>query len=309
MPLPDPPDASPSAAPIRYRYRHTTRYEYGEDVPISHHLCHLVGRSHPAQRSRRTILTVQPSPAVRTDHRDYFGNPVTYFAVQEPHRHLVITADCEVDVHPASPPVPSRTPPWERLRDAIRAGVTKAVESDEILQYLFDSGLVRTTTDLADYARPSFPADAPVAVAAIDLMTRIHADFAFDSTATTVATPLAEVLANRRGVCQDFAHLLVGALRSIGLPARYVSGYLRTLPPPGRPRLVGVDASHAWGSVWCGGDLWLDLCPTNARVVDQDFITVAWGRDYNDVSPVRGVIHGGASHWLSVEVDVEPLPG
>lgn len=302
------PDREPPSAgePVRYRCRHTTRYEYADDVPVSHHICHLSARPHPLQRPRRGVLTVQPGPAVRADHTDYFGNPVTYIALQEPHRQLVVTAESEIEVHaaPVDPAGPS--PAWESLRDAMRAEVTSPGTPD-VLQFAFDSALVRCSGDLADYARPSFPADRPVAEAAVDLMTRIHADFAFDPTATTVATPLAEVLARRRGVCQDFAHLIVGALRSLGLPARYVSGYLRTLPPPGKPRLVGADASHAWGAVWCGGERWLDLCPTNGRVVDQDFITVAWGRDYDDVSPIRGVMHGGASHWMSVEVDVERI--
>jgi transglutaminase-like putative cysteine protease len=144
-------------------------------------------------------------------------------------------------------------------------------------------------------------------MAAIDLMHRVHKDFTFDPEATTVATPMAEVMRKRRGVCQDFAHVMVGCVRAMGLPARYVSGYLRTLPPPGQPRLVGADVSHAWASVWCGPVGWLDLCPTNDCIVNRDFITVAWGRDYDDVSPARGILVGGAGHGLTVSVDVEPL--
>lgn len=293
---------------MRYRCRHTTRYDYGEDVPVSHHVVHLTARRHPLQRCRRNLLTVQPGGnVVRADQLDYFGNPITYLAVQEPHRHLVITAESEMEVFPTPPMNAAATPSWERLRDAVRTGMPVPNDDGEILQYAFDSTLVPTGPELAAYAAPSFTPEQPVALGAIDLMRRINRDFTFDPLATTVATPLRQVLANRRGVCQDFAHLIVGALRSLGLPARYVSGYLRTLPPPGRPRLIGADMSHAWGSVWCGGGQWLDLCPTNGRVTDQDFITVAWGRDYDDVSPVRGVIHGGAGHGLLVEVDVEPL--
>ncbi|MGQ9370820.1 transglutaminase family protein [Azospirillum sp. A39] len=302
MPLPDPPDAP---APALYRCRHVTAYDYGEAVPLSHHLVHLVPRPLPHQRCRSSRLSVEPRPTVRSDRTDYFGNPVTYIAVQEPHRRLTIAAEHVVEVTAAPPPAGS--PAWEEVRERL-ARLPDPDDAVDIAQYAFDSTLVRVTADLAAYAAPSFPPGRPVAEAACHLMHRIHTEFAFDPTATTVATPLAAVMANRRGVCQDFAHVLVGCLRARGLAARYVSGYLRTLPPPGQPRLVGADVSHAWASVWCG-DGWLDLCPTNDRIVDRDFITVAWGRDYDDVSPMRGVLVGGAGHGLSVQVDVEPLEG
>lgn len=290
---------------MRYRCRHTTRYDYGEAVPVSHHLVHLAPRPHPQQSVLWRRLTVTPGAAVMDEQVDYFGNPVAYLAVQEPHRRLDITAETEVSVEPPPPFDPAATLPWEAVRDAA-AGVPGA-RAAEIAQFIFDSTLVRTMPELSEYAAPSFTPARPVGGAAIDLMRRIHADFTFDPSATTVATPLAEVMANRRGVCQDFAHALCGMLRGFGIPARYVSGYLRTLPPPGRPRLVGADVSHAWVSAWCGGDVWLDLCPTNGRTADEDYITLAWGRDYDDVSPVRGVIVGGFGHGLTVEVDVEPL--
>ncbi len=291
---------------MRYRVRHTTRYDYGEEVPVSHHLLHLTPRPHPRQRVRRCLLTVEPAPAVRADHTDYFGNTVTYVAVQEPHRRFTITADSEMEVVAPAPPDAAASPPWEGVRESLRS-LAGPDDGAEIVQYRFDSALVATSPALLDYAGRSFTAGRPVAEAALDLMHRIHGDFTFDPTATTIATPLAEVMRHRRGVCQDFAHVIIGCLRAMGLPARYVSGYLRTLPPPGRPRLVGADASHAWASLWCGPSGWLDLCPTNARTADQDFITIAWGRDYDDVSPVRGVLMGGAGHALSVSVDVEPL--
>ncbi len=290
-------------AAVRYRCRHTTRYEYGEDVPVSHHLVHLTPRPVARQRRLATELAVAPEPSVRKDYDDPFGNPVVYFAIQEPHTGLAVTATSVVEVSGAPPFDPDDTPPWEAA-SVHGDGVPDAAD---ILQYAFDSVLVAGSAELAAFARESFAPGRAVGAAAVDLMRRIHADFTFDPTATTVATPLATVLETRRGVCQDFAHLLVGALRSLGLPARYVSGYLRTLPPPGQPRLVGADVSHAWASVWCGGDRWLDLCPTNNRIADQDYITLAWGRDYDDVSPVRGVIHVSAGHSLIVEVDVEPM--
>lgn len=304
----DAPDAADSrtSGGMRYRVRHVTRYYYGEDVPVSHHMAHLTARPHPLQRSRRSLLTVSPAPAVRHDLVDYFGNPMTYIAVQEPHRDLTIAAESEIEVMAGPAWELEATPPWERLQ-VTPYNRGRSDDGGDIMQFAFDSVLVQTDPELADYAAPSFAADRPIGDAAHELMQRIHQDFTFDPTATTISTPLREVMLNRRGVCQDFAHLLVGCLRSLNLSARYVSGYLRTLPPPGKPRLVGADVSHAWGAVFCGDGRWLDLCPTNDRIVDQDFITVAWGRDFDDVSPVRGVIHGSPNHGMSVEVDVEPL--
>lgn len=300
--------ASPSGASTRYRVRHATAYDYGEDVPISHHLLHLTARPHPRQRVRRSTLTIDPVPAVRSQRVDYFGNTVTYVAVQEPHRSFSVIAESEVEVFDVPPISPDASLAWEQVRDSLR-GLSGPDDGAEITQYCFDSTLVSVSPSLLDYARGSFAGGRPVMAAAIDLMQRINGDFAFDPTATTVATPLAEVMRSRRGVCQDFAQITVGCLRGMGLPARYVSGYLRTLPPPGKPRLVGADVSHAWASVWCGPGGWLDICPTNACLANRDFITVAWGRDYDDVSPARGVLVGGAGHGLTVSVDVEPLEG
>ncbi|HSK39103.1 MAG TPA: transglutaminase family protein [Arenibaculum sp.] len=297
----------PSAEPetVRYRVRHRTHYAYMGDVTLSHHLLHLGPRMHPLQRVHAAEIVVEPAPAVRTAWTDFFGNPATYIEIEQPHRELLIEATVDLTVTGRAGTDPDRTPDWEDVRDTV-AGM-----AGEPARFAFESVLVRGSDDLAAFARPCFPAGRPVAAAATELMARIHESFAFDPVATTVATPLGEVLASRRGVCQDFAHLAVGCLRSLGLPVRYVSGYLRTLPPPGQPRLVGIDASHAWFSVWCGHDAgWLDLDPTNGREAGTDHVTLAWGRDYDDVSPVRGVIvGGGADHSLSVEVDVEPVAG
>ncbi len=301
MPSPDRPDA---IRPLRYRARHTTRYDYGEEVPVSQHLVHLMARTHPRQRCRRSQIVVSPTPAVRSDYYDYFGNPVSYIAVQKPHRWLEVASEIEIEVYPPPPFNQEATPPWERQRYLARA-LSGAEETGSIGQFVFDSALVCCNRELLDFAKPSFPQGRPIGLAVLDLNARINDEFAFDPSATTVTTPLTEVLARKRGVCQDFAHLAVGCLRSLGLAARYVSGYLRTLPPPGQPRLVGADASHAWVSAWIGGDTWLDFCPTNGRQADADFITLAWGRDYDDVSPVRGVTTGGACQGLTVSVDVE----
>lgn len=301
--------AAPEAAEaefMRYRVRHATAYDYGEDVPVSHHLLHLTARAHPRQRIRRSVLTVEPSPAVRSDRTDYFGNTITYVAVQEPHRTFSVVAESEVEVYDLPALDTAATPAWEQVRDSLRT-LTGPDDGPEITQYCFDSALVMSSPELLDYARKSFVAGRPAAAAVVDLMNRVHHDFAFDPEATTVATPMAEVMRKRRGVCQDFAHVIVGCVRAVGLPARYVSGYLRTLPPPGRPRLVGADVSHAWASVWCGPTGWLDVCPTNDCIASRDFITIAWGRDYDDVSPARGILVGGAGHGLTVSVDVEPL--
>lgn len=317
MPSPAQPEAGPArhapqpaaqSAPVRYRVRHTTRYHYDEPVTASHHQVHLIPRAHPRQRIRRCLLSIDPDPTVRDDDEDYFGNPVTFFAVQEPHQSLTITAESDIEVRP--PPVIdlAATRPWETLRDWLRMGAQPADAAD-VDQYAAESTLIAISPELMDFAAPSFPSARPAGLAALDLMERLHRDFVFDPTATTVATPLLEALEKRRGVCQDFAHIMVGCLRTMGLPARYVSGYLRTLPPPGQPRLIGADVSHAWASAWLGDDIWVDFCPSNGRFADQDYVTVAWGRDYQDVSPVRGVIQGAGTHSLSVEVDVEVVEG
>jgi transglutaminase-like putative cysteine protease len=205
---------------------------------------------------------------------------------------------------PTASIAPDASPSWETVRDAgaFRAGAPQAA----IDEFRYASPFVRPSAVLAEFARPAFPAGRPLLAAAIALMHRIHAEFTFDAGTTSIATPITRVLAERRGVCQDFAHLQIGCLRSLGLPARYVSGYLLTDPPPGRPRLLGADASHAWLSAWCPSHGWVDLDPTNAMVPDLRHVTVAWGRDYGDVSPLRGVVLGGGEHDLSVAVSVVP---
>lgn len=299
---------------MRYRVRHTTRYEYEAPVTVSHHTHRLQPRPVPWQTVHAWRLQVEPAPsaAARDAYVDYFGNPAAYLGLQAPHTELSLHASLEVTVRPRPALAPSQTTAWERLAATVAdgpAGGPRPVAPPRVCELASESPLVPLVPGLYEYGRASFPPGRPIAEAARDLLARIHADFRFDPTATTVSTPLSEVLAARRGVCQDFAHVMLGVLRALGLPARYVSGYLRTLPPPGKPRLVGADASHAWVSVWCGGETWLDLCPTNGRPVDTDFITLAWGRDYSDVCPVRGVIlGGGAAHSLHVAVDVEPLP-
>jgi transglutaminase-like putative cysteine protease len=292
------PDMS-AEAPLRYRCRHATRYEYEQPVVGSHLVAHLAPRPRAGQTGRLTRLVIEPQPAVLIDRVDWFGNPVHYAAVEEPHGMLSVETEMEVEVRIAAPAHPGCTAPWE----TIRAAATQTVETADFLARSSRVDAARSL--LAAYARSCFPDRVPVAVGCHDLMHRIHTDFAFDPQATTVSTPVAEVFANRRGVCQDFAHLMIGMLRSLGLPARYVSGYIRTVPP-GTGAWRGAESSHAWVQAWCGqADGWLDLDPTNAVAIGTDHLTVAWGRDYDDVSPLRGVILGGGRHLLHVGVQVD----
>ena len=288
-----------------YRVRHRTTYDYEDPVSVSHHVVRLTPRNLRGQLCRESNVAVLPTPLVTSAHSDYFGNTLTNFTLDEPHDCLIVEANSDLEVKAIEPPDFSGTPAWETVRDALADGY-----SDEVLdayQFVFDSQRVRSSSELAAYACESFPEGRPLLASVLDLTRRIHQDFRFDKTATEVATPVQTFFEKRRGVCQDFAHLQIGCMRSLGLPARYVSGYLRTMPPPGRPRLVGADASHAWCSAWCPGTGWVDFDPTNNCVPSDGHITVAWGRDYSDVSPIYGVLLGGAKHKLHVEVDVMPV--
>jgi len=228
---------------------------------------------------------------------------VTQILLAAPHASLSVHAESVVTVEPRAGEAP-RTRAWEQVRDPLRGMVKEALVDP--VQFLFESPHVEVFRELTSYASPCFARGRPAFEAARELTRRIHADFKFDPKATSVSTPLREVLAKRHGVCQDFAHLMIGCLRSLGLPARYVSGYILTTPAPGRPRLVGADASHAWVSVWCGEAGWIELDPTNDMLVGDQHITLAWGRDFSDVTPMRGVILGGGDQELAVRVTVTP---
>jgi transglutaminase-like putative cysteine protease len=288
--------ASTEAA-ATYEVVHTTKYKYSETVSVSHHLARVKPREFPGQECLAHELLIDPAPAVVRSHRDYFGNTVTFFIVERAHSELTVRATSTVKVVSRQRPAPASTPPWEAARDY------DALPLDA-LECLFDSASIAASDAVAGYAHPSFAPRRPLLEAVADLMRRIHADFTFDPKATTVTTPLRDVLSLRRGVCQDFARLAIACLRSFGVAARYVSGYLETLPPPGAPRLAGVDASHAWLAVYCPGLGWVDADPTNNMFPLTTHVTLAWGRDYADVSPVRGVILGGGQHSLQVSVDV-----
>lgn len=288
-----------------YRISHLTEYHYSAPVTLAHHMARLSPRTTPYQLLRRYSLRVDPLPAVLHERVDSFGNSGTIFILQESHQRFLVEALSEVEVLTRLPLVPGQTPPWDEVCDSLPQDLSS--EGLDIYQFLFDSPLVKCSRELADYARESFPAGRPILEAALDLTQRIFDDFTFDPTATTVSTPLRTVLMSRRGVCQDFAHLQIGCLRSMGLAARYVSGYIETDPPPGQEKLHGADASHAWASVFIPGQGWIDLDPTNNLMVSDRHITVAWGRDFSDVSPLRGVILGGGQHSLRVGVSVHPL--
>jgi transglutaminase-like putative cysteine protease len=289
---------------MRYEVRHRTTYRYSQPVSISHHVLRLAPRRCAHQVLHESSIEVSPHPAVRSDALDYFGNPVTYLTIQEQHEQFTIEARSLIDVAAPSPREPSRTTPWDRIFRQLEDNPSP--DGIATLQFAFDSPYTHATADLAAYARASFAPGRPVLEAAFDLTRRIHRDFRYDSTATNVSTPVDEVFRLRRGVCQDFAHLELGCLRALALPARYVSGYLLTRPPPGQQKLVGSDASHAWISVWCPEAGWVDLDPTNDTFARDEHVTLAWGRDYGDITPINGVIFGGGDHDVEVAVDVTP---
>jgi transglutaminase-like putative cysteine protease len=288
-----------------YRIVHKTTYKYTYPVSVGNHVGCLTPRSMPFHRCERHELRITPPPATRTDRTDYYGNRLTFFTIQEPHKKLVVEARSFVTITENAKPWPEKSLPWEQVARLLP--MDRSPAGLEAYQFSFESPRIRPNEELATYALQSFTPGRRLTDALRDLTTRIYTDFKFDSKATTVRTPTEEVFRKRRGVCQDFAHLQIACLRSLNLAARYVSGYLRTYPPPGRPRLVGADASHAWVSAYCPDAGWLDMDPTNNVVPSGGHVTLAWGRDYGDVSPLRGLILGGRDHTLKVGVDMKPL--
>lgn len=290
---------------MNYRISHRTSYMYSEPVAVSHHAARLRPHDTETQRCHDFSLSFDPEPDLKTEHTDSFGNQVACFSIQKLHARFEVVSCSFVSLAPVLQPDPAQTPPWEEVAALFRDPV--AVDLLDPCQFVFRSPLLTHEMPQREFALPSFKKGRPVLAAVADLSQRIHREFVFDPRATTISTPLAEVLENKRGVCQDFAHLAIASLRAMGLPARYVSGYLRTRPPPGRARLQGVDASHAWVSVFVPGFGWVDFDPTNDCFTSLDHITVALGRDFSDVSPVRGIITGGGKHSVLVGVDVEPV--
>ena len=290
---------------MEYRVRHRTTYLYLQPVAQSQHLLHLVPRPTHRQRVVSSRVAVVPEPTHRTRRLDAFGNCAEWLALEDPHTTLEILAESRVIEADLPTPDPEASLPWERVRERLEAPAD--AETREVVDFLFDSPLVHPSIDLSGYALASFPPHRPVLAGAIDLMGRIHADFRYDTTVTDATTPVDRVFEIRAGVCQDLAHVGIACLRAIGLPARYVSGYLLTMPPPGMPRLVGADASHAWFAAWCPPFGWVDFDPTNDVLPGVGHVTLAWGRDYGDVAPINGVVVGGRDHTIEVGVDVAPV--
>ena len=287
-----------------YRVCHRTRYDYATEVDLGTHLLHLQPRSLPWQRVIASTLRPEPAPADLRFGTDCFGNACAWLFLETPHARFEVTLDATVDVRAPAVPDPAATPAWELVAAAAFGGQGAACEAAE---FLYDSPKVQAITEARDYAAPSFPAGRPVLAGVIDLNDRIGRDFTFRGGVTSVDTTVAQVLRKRAGVCQDFSHLMIAGLRALGLPARYVSGYIRTRPPPGQPRRRGADLSHAWVSCWTGvAHGWVHIDPTNSILIRDEHVVLGWGRDFSDVSPLYGVILGGGKHKLSVSVDLEP---
>ena len=287
---------------MRFEIRHLTAYEYDHEVSLSHHLARLTPRELGPQHCLTHRIETTPTAASTSTHIDHFGNAATFLTIESPHRRLEITAHSILEVGTIALVPAEETPLWESIRDQFNAETERAPAY--VAEFVFPSPLLPQLDELAEYAQPSFPVGRTILAGAKDLCARIHQEFSFDPRATTVGTSLEEFFRNRRGVCQDFAHLMIGCLRALGLPARYISGYLETAPPTGQVKLVGADASHAWVAVWCGAAGWQDLDPTNNVQPTERHLTLAWGRDFADVSPVHGVVVGGGNHRLLVAVDV-----
>lgn len=314
---------------MKYRVTHTTLYFYSQPVGLCQNEARLQPRDFWRQTCNSSRLEIYPAPVDYQDRLDFFGNHATYFAIQQPHDQLSVTAISEVTVFPKQATLDLfNQMPWEQVRRLLQknalpehsqlqiqsqTGQFQLQNCDPLFelmdakQYLLDSPMITVTPELATYAQLSFQSNRALVDVVHDLMGRIYRDFTYDPTFTTIATPLSDVLNFRRGVCQDFAHLAIGCLRAYGIAARYISGYVETQPAPGVQRLVGADASHAWFSVYIPNSGWLDFDPTNNKVPLDQHITLAWGRDYSDVTPLKGIVYGGGQHSLTVSVDVQRL--
>lgn len=283
-----------------WQLRHVTSYAYRSPVDMATHMLHLSPRPLPYQRVLSESLTSTPGPARLTQGLDHFGNRVTWLFLDRPHERFEVESIAEVDVAFPVPPHAHQTPAWESIA---AFGLVDA----EAAEFTLTSPMLPESIGARDYAAVSFPPGRPILAGLIELNGRIRRDFAFRAGVTSINTTVEQVLASRAGVCQDFSHLMITGLRGLGLPARYVSGYIRTKPPPGGVKRRGSDQSHAWVGAWMGPELgWVDLDPTNDLVVSEEHVVLGWGRDFGDVSPLRGIILGGGRHSLTVGVDLEP---
>lgn len=289
-----------------YDIRHVTTYGYSRTVPFARCVLRLLPRDDAGQSVQKSELAITPRPAERSDGLCFFGNRMTMATITKPHRELRVEMRARVTVERAPAPHPGLTRSWEEVAELALGSASLAPDSPA--HQIYPSRLVPAVPAVVAYARESFGAGRPILEAASELMARIRRDFTYDPDATEVSTPLAEAFAERHGVCQDFAHIMIAGLRGLGLPAAYVSGYIRTIPPPGQKRLEGADASHAWATIWCGPEIgWIGLDPTNDLIVADDHIVTAVGRDYADVAPLDGVLVGPGSQKIGIAVDVIPV--
>ncbi|MCB1616749.1 MAG: transglutaminase family protein [Pseudomonadales bacterium] len=287
-----------------YRIKHITEYDYSDNVSHCYNLAHMVPRNSLRQRCINSQLLVNPATSFTSKHQDYFGNQAYHFEIQRPHKKLTITATSKVETGPQHSDL--------ELDIGVTCDEARKLlfesRQPEVLfarEFLLDSPMITENAELREYAAPSFSGDRPLLSAVAELTDRIYKEFTYSPQSTDIATPLSKVLETKKGVCQDFAHLQIACLRALGFPAKYVSGYIETLPPPGEEKMVGADASHAWISVFSPSEGWFEFDPTNGSVVGEQHIITAWGRDYFDVTPLRGVIFGGGGNpVMKVSVDV-----
>ena len=291
---------------MQYNISHITRYLHDDVASLSHNELFLTPRRTPTQNCVKSAITLSPEPSTFSQRVDFFGNTVTTTTIQGPHNALEITAASQVVLTPVPLSMePEQTPAWEQVKSMVQQHAT--AETLEAFQFLFASPMIPVDEKFAAWSRDLFAPGTPVLKGALALTDRIFTGFKYDPGATTTTTPVETAFEMKRGVCQDFAHIEIACLRSLGLCARYVSGYLHTLPPPGKEKLIGADASHAWLSIFIPGMGWVDLDPTNNVIPADQHLTLAWGRDYSDVTPVKGTVLGGGAHQLSVSVDVSVL--
>lgn len=295
------------SAAASYRVKHETLYQYSAEVVHAHHLLHLVPRSMDHQACSEQAIRISPEPSGNVEAVDAFGNPLHRLEFNRPHQQLSVTSEMKVEVRQRrATEMPTES--WERVRNRLLyTARPPGADHLEAMRYRVESPYVRIKQAFTEYAADCFPSGRPLLAAADALMMKLYREMKYTPGVTDISTPLLEVLRDKRGVCQDYAHLMIACLRARGLSARYVSGYLRTTPRPGAAQLVGADASHAWVAVFCPPLGWVEFDPTNGLRAGLDHIAIAWGRDFGDVSPLRGVILGGGSHTLTVKVSVEKL--
>ncbi|MEI9947204.1 MAG: transglutaminase family protein [Chitinophagaceae bacterium] len=285
-----------------YSVEHTTRYQYHEQVSLCHNIAALAPRDTDKQICKAFKLIITPSPEILEEYVDFYGNKLYYFVIEQEHEALTVTVKSQIERINKEAPASYPKQSWENVRDLIQASAGEFIEER---QFIHPTEITVAIPGIKKYAEQSFVTGKSMFDAVIDLINRIHTDFTFTTGFTTTSTPLSVVMKEKKGVCQDFAHLAISCMHAMGLPARYVSGYIETLPPEGKEKLAGVDASHAWLSVFIPGAGWVDFDPTNNKIPDEQYITVGWGRDYFDIVPLKGVIMSSSRHELSVSVDVK----